>query len=194
MPLIHKTWHNKRHVLNRTRIFTGEDLATTVIPWVEKAPEGDEVRRLVELSERMRSFEDVRDEMVDHIRDTVEKWGESFVWVASRTPEGGVTVDQVHVTKRAAEFETPEMKAQAEQELAWNNALLLLKRDMLHRIRHCRQCGKLFFARFAHSEYHEEACRLAAEAANPEYKNRRREHMRKQRLRRKRQIKKGTKS
>jgi hypothetical protein len=65
--------------------------------------------------------------------------------------------------------------------LAWNHAVLLWVRGLLDRIRICARarCGKLFFARFSHSEYHEDACRIAVEVANPEYKKNRREYMRK---------------
>jgi hypothetical protein len=65
----------------------------------------------------------------------------------------------------------------------WNRALILLERKMLDRIRECKKpdCKKPFWARFSHSEYHSEACRLAVEAANPVWKERRRDHMRAQR-------------
>jgi len=169
----------------RLRTFTGEDLGTPLIAYLERTdrPTDDSVEKLVELMGRLRSGEDTRDEMVDLINQTVKNRPELWMMpVASRTPEGMVTVTDGPVSSGPV----PRMIATLLVE--WNRALVLLKRGLLDRIRRCAKadCGKLFWARFSHSEYHADACRLAVEAANPEYKKNRREYMRRQRKAQKR--------
>ena len=97
--------------------------------------------------------------------------------VASRTPEGTVAVTDSPV------LDGPIDEKLARQLIEWNRCLVLLKRQMLDRIRRCAnpECRKRFWARFSHSEYHDEACRLEVEAANPLWKERRRDYMRRQR-------------
>jgi hypothetical protein len=162
------------------RTFTGEALGRSVINYLNRTDRlaDDAVERLIGLMQRLRSGEDTRDDMVtligDTVRDTPRFW---TMPVASRTPEGTVTVIDQPV------LDGPIHPMLAMQLLEWNRCLVLLKRNMLDRIRRCAKpdCRKLFWARFSHSQYHSEACRLAVEAENPDYKERRREYMREQR-------------
>ncbi|SRR6266436_7447016 len=160
----------------KQRTFTGEDVGTNLIDYLGRTdrPADDPIERLVKLQQRL--GEDVRDEMVQLIQDTNEAWNFRMVHSPSRTPEGGVTVRLVPASDRPTV--DPVFNRQL---LAWNQTLVLLERGMLNRVRKCAHCEKLFWARFSHSEYHDESCRLAAEAANPLWKDRRREYMRAQR-------------
>lgn len=177
MVLSHK---KARKLKKQLRTFTNEDVGGYVIDYLNRTDRlaDDPVEKLVNLAERLRSGEDVRDEMVQLINSTVGSRPEySTVCIASRTPEGTVTVRDVPALKGTIEI------AFAEHLLEWNRGMVLLKRGMLNRIRHCKKpdCRKLFWARFSHSEYHDESCRLAVEAASPIYRERRRDYMREQR-------------
>ena len=162
------------------RTFTGEDLAGRVIAWLQDkdCPPDDPVRELREHADRPWDMHGAK----DFIMATERKWAFHFYRSVEIAPEGPKLKLQ-HVTNQPI---TPE---NSKRLLAWNDAVLLWSRGLLDRIRVCARegCGKLFFARFSHSEYHEDACRLAVEVANPEYKQSRREYMRKQRQ----QAKKG---
>jgi hypothetical protein len=167
----------KTKLRKKLRTFTGEDLGTALIDYLERTdrPADDPVETLVDLHERLRSGEDTRDEIVDLINQSVRNRPE-FCTVpnASRTPEGTVKVEDVPA------LSGPVHPVIARQMLEWNRAVVLLKRGMFDRIRRCakQDCRKLFFARFSHSEYHDEACRLAVESQNPVWKERRRDYMR----------------
>lgn len=174
--------HKKKHrkLKRRLRRFTGEDLGREVIAHLERTNRlaDSPVEKLIDLQQRLRSGEDTRDEMVALINDTVR---ENPEWcplpVASRAEDGTVTL-----ADRASLRGTvpPEI---AMEMMEWNRCLALLRGNMLDRVRRCAKpdCKKLFWARFSHAEYHDETCRIAVEAANPEYAERRRDYMREQR-------------
>jgi hypothetical protein len=162
------------------RTFTNEDLGSYVIDYLNRTNRlaDSPTETLVKFQQRLRAGEDVRDEMARFINDTVR---ENPEWIpvpfAGVTPEGTVTVgDRLPLRGQLPAIialEIPE----------WNRAVNLLRRGMLDRIRECKKpdCKKLFWARFSHSEYHDESCRIAVEVANPLWKERRRKHMREQR-------------
>ena len=172
-------WKDLKKKLDRSqRIFTGEDLGTAVITYLKRTDRltDDPVEKLVELANRGHRGEDVREEMVQLIKDTNTAWGFRMVYEPSRTPEGTVTV------ALRAEYK-PELFGPAFNRALpeWNRCLVLLEKGLLDRVRYCAHCKKLFYARFSHSEYDHDRCRIAAEVANPVYRERRAAYMRQQR-------------
>src|SRR5271156_2253648 len=182
MSMVLSHGKSKKAKMQMERTFTGEDLGTDLIEYLgrQDRPADDEVEKLIELAHQSRQS-DVRDEMGKLIRDTNTAWDFRMVYTPTRTPEGAATVVLRHATNRPP-GDNPEFNRQFNRQLlAWNQTMVLHERGLLDRVRKCAHCGNLFFARFSHSEYHSDECRIAAEVANPIYRERRAEYMRKQR-------------
>ena len=175
MVISHNVGKSLARKLRRSaRTFTGEDLAGPVIIWLKDkdcAPD-DPVRQLLERSRRPWEVQDT----IEFIKAKELEWDFHYCREVTLTSEGP-KLTLKHVTNLPI---TPE---NSKRLLAWNDAVLLWSRGLLDRIRRCARegCGELFFARFSHSQFHQDACRLATEVANPEYKKSRREYMRAQR-------------
>jgi hypothetical protein len=177
----------KRKLIRALATFNNEDLGLMVISYLNRTnrPAGDPVEKLVNLAEHLASRQDVvnalledaspvdvAQELADHINDTNTKW-EFRTYAVPATNAYGKRI----ITERC---EANYNKARPDQVLEWNRCLVLLRREMLDRIRHCQKqdCRKLFWARYAHGEYCSDACRLEDAANNPIYRERRAEHMR----------------
>jgi hypothetical protein len=162
----------------KQRTFTGQDLGSLIIGYLERKdrPPDDPVEHLVELSQPSLLTPHV---IADFFNETPRHKPELALEtrrLAYVTEEGTVAVKE-----QAVNVGGPVSPVIARQKLAWNQCAVLLSRGLLDRVRRCAKedCRKLFYARFRHAVFHDEECRLAVESANPEYKERRREHMRK---------------
>jgi hypothetical protein len=67
------------------------------------------------------------------------------------------------------------------QALALYNLLQLAEQGLLDRVRQCarQECRKWFFARFATQKFDDKECQLAAYHSDPQWKQYRREYMKK---------------
>jgi hypothetical protein len=167
----------KAKLSRRQRTFTGEDLGTWVIQYLGRTDRlrDDPIEKLVELINRAHRSEDVRTEIEQLVTETNKAWNFRMVYETSRASGGGVTVALKGVADR------PNSPAFNRALPEWNRCMVLLEQGLLDRLRYCAHCNKLFYARFAHSEYHDDSCRVAVEVANPIYRERRAAYMRQQR-------------
>ena len=181
----------KRSIARKQRTFTGEELGLLVVEYLERSdrPPDDPVEGLVDRFQ----FPTNPHSTVDFFHEAVRKRPHLRLQTKRElevTPEGAVVVKEIPVHGG----EGPVPPSEARLMLAWNQCFVLISRGLLDRARRCAKedCRKWFYARFRHAVFHHEACRVAVENANPEYRERRREHMRK--IREQAARKKGKKS
>jgi hypothetical protein len=168
----------EKAIARKQRTFTGEELGFSLVDYLERKdrPPDDPVEGLIGLFEfptnphAIREFSEEAVRKRKHLRLQTAR-------VLEVTTEGTVAVKEVPIYAHDAPLQQPE----AEVLRYWNKCYALIGRGLLDRVRRCAKgdCRKWFYARFRHAVFHDEECRLAVESANPEYKERRREHMRK---------------
>ena len=160
------------------KIFTGEELAIQLLGWWEEAECGpnDASRHLHELvTDPLQPPTAAR----DYINKMFHEWGCYAVPWAMLEPDGP------KLEQRYAARNLPITPRNNKMLEGFSKAVALWTLSLLDRLRKCAYCGKPFFARFRHSAYDSSACRLAGEVADPNFKKRKRDYMRKY-MRRKR--------
>jgi hypothetical protein len=170
------------HVHART--FWGESDASPLLDWLngKNRPHRDPVERIVLLHKELRdpvaSFRryvarsgDARDDIRKLVARTIRTWRFTIVPVVGNTLEGSWTADWRHMAR-----------VSPAQALAFVKALHLANQQLLDRVRRCRECGTWFFARMIHKESCSTRCQQVYIRSSEEFKQKRREDMR--RLRR----------
>jgi hypothetical protein len=170
------------HVHART--FWGEADASPLLDWLNRKnrPHGEPVERIVLMHKELRNAPvaflrymkrsgDVRDDIRKLVAKTVRSWRFAIVPVVGNTLEGSWSADWRH-----------SARVSPDHALAFVKALHLANQQLLDRVRRCRECGKWFFARMIHKESCSTRCQQAYIRSSEDFKQKRREDMR--RLRR----------
>jgi hypothetical protein len=183
---------------SRVHTFQGQDLAEPVLEYLRRddRPVDDRVEQLVQLElARYREVlpgvtgEDRTPRIVRLVNDTMRLWDFGLIHQATREERDWKVTWQHRPSKKATH---PEM-------LAFNDALLLKRQGLLHRIRQCARpgCKEWFFAKFDHQNFHIDKCRVAVLSADEQRKEDRKQYMRdlraKKKLKKFRSSKKGGK-
>jgi hypothetical protein len=162
----------------RSITFTGEEFGAMIVNYLNRKdrPVDDPIEKLVDLFQ----WPPNPHAIVDFSRDAVARrphlrlQTERFLSV---TPEGTVELRNEPIYTHKG----PVSPIESDVMLAWNRCFISIERGLLDRVRRCKKedCREWFFARYRHAMFHDKACRIAVENANPEYMERRREHLRK---------------